>query len=214
MVTKKNEYPLLLLDNSNTKILFNEGEFKCTNMTFEEAREIIGMYDKDDILLCFSHPDTYDIIFNYIGIPKKDYEYKAIRNMKIGQDGGGREEDEPQVHVRRDGEPDHHRRAHEDEKSDKSPFASFAIAKVSVYEVARPPPEKHVNQGGQHVVAEGQRQEVQEVDVHREIAEFGPGGLEPSAVTNPQFRYGEVMNERKRQHSIGLAAVDKSGALR
>ncbi len=56
-------------------------------MTFEEAREIIGMYDKDEIILCFSHPDTYDIIFNYIGIPKKDYEYKQIRNMHVNQDG-------------------------------------------------------------------------------------------------------------------------------
>lgn len=86
-MTKKNENPLLLLDNSNMNTLFNEGEFKCTNMTFEEAREIIGMYDKKDILMCFSHPDTYDIIFNYIGIPKKEYEYKSIRNMRVNQDG-------------------------------------------------------------------------------------------------------------------------------
>jgi hypothetical protein len=87
MASKKIEYPLLLLDNSNMNTLFNEGEFKCTNMTFEEAKEIIGMYNKEDIILCFSHPDTYDIIFNYIGIPKKDYEYKQIRNMRVNQDG-------------------------------------------------------------------------------------------------------------------------------
>lgn len=80
-------HPLLLLDNSNMNTLFNEGEYKCTNMTFEEAREIIGMYNKDEIILCFQHPDTYDIIFNYIGIPKKDYKYKNIRNMKVYQDG-------------------------------------------------------------------------------------------------------------------------------
>jgi hypothetical protein len=87
MPKKKIEYPLLLLDNSNMNTLFNQGEFKCTNMTFEEAGEIIGMYDKKDIILCFSHPDTYDIIFNYIGIQKKDYEYKQLRNMEVGQDG-------------------------------------------------------------------------------------------------------------------------------
>ena len=87
MATKHAENPLLLLDNSNTNTLFNEGEFKCTNMTFEEAREIVGMYEKNDILLCFSHPDTYDIIFNYIGIPRRDYEHKQIRNMRVGQDG-------------------------------------------------------------------------------------------------------------------------------
>jgi hypothetical protein len=88
MSSKKiNEHPLLLLDNSNMNVLFNEGEFKCTNMTFEEAREIVGMYDKKDIILCFSHPDTYDIIFNYLDIPKKDYEYKQLRNIEVGQDG-------------------------------------------------------------------------------------------------------------------------------
>ncbi len=79
--------PLLLLDNSNMNTLFNEGEYKCTNMTFEEAREIIGMYEKDEIILCFTHPDTYDVIFNYIGIPKKDYVNKTIRNMRVNQDG-------------------------------------------------------------------------------------------------------------------------------
>jgi hypothetical protein len=56
-------------------------------MTFEEVREIIGMYNKEDILLCFTHLDTYDIIFKYIGIPKKDYATKSIRNMRVNQDG-------------------------------------------------------------------------------------------------------------------------------
>ncbi len=87
MAKKKIEYPLLLLDNSNMNTIFNEGEYKCTNMSFEEASEIIGMYEKNDIILCFSHPDTYDIIFNYLSIPKKDYEYKQMKTMEIGQDG-------------------------------------------------------------------------------------------------------------------------------
>ncbi len=86
-MAKKPNHPLLLLDNSNMNTLFNEGEYKCTNMTFEEASEVIGMYEKDEIILCFTHPDTYDIIFNYIGMPKKDYVYKQIRNMRVTQDG-------------------------------------------------------------------------------------------------------------------------------
>ena len=44
------KHPLLLLDNSNMNTLFNEGEFRCTNMTFEEEREIIGMYEKEEII--------------------------------------------------------------------------------------------------------------------------------------------------------------------
>ena len=83
MAKKMIENPLLLLDNSNMNTLFNEGEYKCTNMTFEEAREIIGMYNKEDIILCFSHPDTYDIIFNYIGIPKKDYEHRIKMELDL-----------------------------------------------------------------------------------------------------------------------------------
>jgi len=86
-MNNKNDTPLLLLDNSNMTSLFNEGEYKCTTMTFEEAREIIGMYNKEEILLCFSHPDIRNIIFNYIGIPEKDYESKQIRNMRVNQDG-------------------------------------------------------------------------------------------------------------------------------
>ncbi len=86
-MVKKPSNPLLLLDNSNMNTLLNEGEYKCTNMSFEEAREIIGMYEKDEIILCFTHPDTYDIIFNYIGVPKKDYVFKQIRNMRVNQDG-------------------------------------------------------------------------------------------------------------------------------
>lgn len=87
MSDKKIQNPLLLLDNSNLNALLNEGEYKCTNMTFEEAREIIRMYSKEDILVCFLHHDTYDIIFNYIGIPKQDYRYRQIRNMRVNQDG-------------------------------------------------------------------------------------------------------------------------------
>lgn len=86
-MAKKYDHPLLLLDNSNMNTLFNEGEYKCTNMSFEEAREIVDMYNKDEIILCFSHPDTYNIIFNYIGVPNKDYEYKQFRNMRVNQDG-------------------------------------------------------------------------------------------------------------------------------
>ena len=49
--------PLLLLNNSNMMSVLNEGEFKCSNMSFEETKAIIEMYDKDEILLCFSSND-------------------------------------------------------------------------------------------------------------------------------------------------------------
>ena len=77
--------PLLLLDNSSTMTVLNEGEFKCCNLTFEEARHILEVYEAEDVLQCFSNPDIETVIFDYLGVTKRDYEYKRIRNMRPGQ---------------------------------------------------------------------------------------------------------------------------------
>lgn len=78
--------PLLLLDNSSTMTVLNEGEFKCSNITFEEAKHILEVYDTEDVLQCFSNPDIENVIFEHLGITKREYTYKRIRNMRPGQD--------------------------------------------------------------------------------------------------------------------------------
>ena len=78
--------PLLLLDNSNMMSVLNKGEFKCSNLTFEETKAIIDMYDEDMILRCFTNVDIETVIFDYLGITKRDFEFKKIRNMRAGQD--------------------------------------------------------------------------------------------------------------------------------
>lgn len=78
--------PLLLLDNSNMMSVMNEGEFKCSNLSFEEAKAIIDMYDVNAILCCFTNVDIETIIFEYLGINKRNFAYKRIRNMREGQD--------------------------------------------------------------------------------------------------------------------------------
>ena len=80
------ELPLLLLDNSSTMTVLNQGEFKCNNLTFEEAKHILEVYEEQDVLRCFSNPDIETVIFDYLGVPKRDYVYKRIRNMRPGQD--------------------------------------------------------------------------------------------------------------------------------
>ena len=76
--------PLLLLDNSNMMSVLNEGEFKCSNLTFEETKA--NMYDEDMILRCFTNVDIETVIFDYLGITKRNFEFKKIRNMRSGQD--------------------------------------------------------------------------------------------------------------------------------
>lgn len=86
MEYKSNQLPLLLLDNSSTMTVLNEGEFKCHNLTFEEAKHILEVYDENEILKCFSNPDIETVIFEHIGATKRDLTYKKIRNMRPGQD--------------------------------------------------------------------------------------------------------------------------------
>ena len=84
MNTNKN-LPLLLLDNSNTMSVLNEGEFKCHNITFDEAKHILEIHDENEVLRCFSNQDIETIIYQHLGIEKRNYEYKHIRNMRPGQ---------------------------------------------------------------------------------------------------------------------------------
>lgn len=78
--------PLLLLDNSNMMSVLNEGTFNCVNLTFEEAAHLLEIYEEKDVLQCFVNPDIETIIFEHLGVTKKNYEYKRIRNMREGQD--------------------------------------------------------------------------------------------------------------------------------
>lgn len=78
--------PLLLLDNSSMMTVLNEGAFKCHNLTFEEAKAILEIHEASDVLRCFSNSDLETVIYDYLGIEKRDIKYKRIRNMRTGQD--------------------------------------------------------------------------------------------------------------------------------
>ncbi|MBQ8747174.1 MAG: hypothetical protein IJZ08_04820 [Clostridia bacterium] len=78
--------PLLLLDNSSMMSVLNEGEFQCHNLTFEEAKHILEIHNAQDILQCFNDHGIETIIYDYLGIEKRELTYKHIRNMRVGQD--------------------------------------------------------------------------------------------------------------------------------
>jgi len=63
-----------------------EGEFRCTNLTFEEAKTVLGVSPLHEMVLGFKNYDTYTIIFDYIGIEKRDFTYQDVRNMQVNQD--------------------------------------------------------------------------------------------------------------------------------
>lgn len=79
--------PLLMLDNNSMISVMNRGTFKCTDLTFDEAKAIIDMHPEEDILKCFTNLDIEDIIFGYLGIQKRNFQHKHFRDMHVGQDG-------------------------------------------------------------------------------------------------------------------------------
>ncbi len=86
LVKGSKDLPLLLLDNSSMMSVLNKGEFKCNNLTFEEAKHMLDIHNEEDILRCFNNTDIETIIFDYLGIRRRNFTYKHIRNMRPGQD--------------------------------------------------------------------------------------------------------------------------------
>lgn len=82
--------PLLLLDNS-TMYVIGAGDYHSTNLTFEEAKAIIDMYQTEDILRCFTDRATEQVLHDFVGIEPRDFAYKPIRKMRVGQDAIGRQ---------------------------------------------------------------------------------------------------------------------------
>lgn len=80
------DLPLLLLDNESMSTVVNEGEFKSSMLTFEEAKAIIEMHKKEDVLRCFSGDSLEEIAFEYLDIKGQHYPHKRISNMRSGQD--------------------------------------------------------------------------------------------------------------------------------
>ncbi len=79
------ELPLLLLDNSSMITVLNEGTFKCHNITLKEAKVILEAYSENEMLRCFANQDIETVLFDYLKIARKSFNYKRIRNMRPKQ---------------------------------------------------------------------------------------------------------------------------------
>lgn len=79
-------YPLLLLDNNTLAYILGDGEFKFTNLKFDDAKAILDMNPEEDIVKCFQDPELEDVIYDYLSIERRQFQYQAVRSMKVGQD--------------------------------------------------------------------------------------------------------------------------------
>lgn len=81
-----NVHPLLLLDNNSMMSVINEGEFKSSHLSFEEAKVILNSYEPEEMIRCFHHHDIETILFDYLGIGGFHLPYQRVRDMHPGQD--------------------------------------------------------------------------------------------------------------------------------
>lgn len=78
--------PLLLLDNNTLANILLDGDYRFTNIKFDEARAIIDMKGIDDIVRVFANPDLERIMFEYLGIEEQEFTYAPDMTLRIGQD--------------------------------------------------------------------------------------------------------------------------------
>ena len=78
--------PLLLLDNSMLAYILGNGDYRFTNIAFEEAKAIMEMKGAADIVRVFSNPELEHIMFEYLDIERQDFAYAPVKDMHVGQD--------------------------------------------------------------------------------------------------------------------------------
>ena len=77
--------PLLLLDNNSLSDVLGVGTFKCEYLTFEEAKGIIESYDPESVIKCFSNAPFESVIYDYLDIENRFFNYAAPTEMQLNQ---------------------------------------------------------------------------------------------------------------------------------
>ena len=73
--------PLLLLDNSMLAYILGNGDYRFTNIAFEEAKAIMEMKGTADIVRVFSNPELEHIMFEYL--PLFQPNHMLAINIKV-----------------------------------------------------------------------------------------------------------------------------------
>lgn len=80
--------PLLLLDNGTLAYILGNGDYRFTNITFEEAKAIIEMKGEaeKDVVQAFRNPELQRVMYTYLGLENQDFPYEPEVRLEIGQD--------------------------------------------------------------------------------------------------------------------------------
>lgn len=82
----KNNIALYLLDEDTLVKTLKQGEFRFTNLTFDETKALVTLHASNDIVRCFSNSYIENIIYEHIGIDRNRFQYHPIEELKPGED--------------------------------------------------------------------------------------------------------------------------------
>ena len=80
--------PLLLLDNGTLAYILGNGEYRFTNLKFDEAKAIIEMKGEaeEDVVQVFRNPELERVTYSYLGLSCREFPYEPEERLNIGQD--------------------------------------------------------------------------------------------------------------------------------
>lgn len=80
------ENTLLLLDDRSLSYILSDGEYRFANLKFSEAKAIMDMNHDSEVVRCFHNEDLESVMYNYLGIERREFRFDSVRQMKVGQD--------------------------------------------------------------------------------------------------------------------------------
>lgn len=79
--------PLLLLDNGTLAYILGNGEYRFTNLKFDEARAIIEMKgEENEVVRVFSNPELEHLVYEYLELENHNFAYEPDSELRVGQD--------------------------------------------------------------------------------------------------------------------------------
>ena len=80
--------PLLLLDNGTLAYILGDGEYRFTNLKFEEAKAIIEMKGEaeEEVVQVFRNPELEKVMYAYLGLEEMKFNYEPGAHLHVGQD--------------------------------------------------------------------------------------------------------------------------------
>ncbi|MEG0339898.1 MAG: hypothetical protein RR573_08275 [Oscillospiraceae bacterium] len=77
---------LLLLDNNSLLDILHSGNFRVEEISFEEAKAIVDMYDTKQIKRCFQSSEISDLLYKHLGIAAAQFNYQEADEVLVEQD--------------------------------------------------------------------------------------------------------------------------------